>query len=90
MNIVHELVSRFLAGLCFITTTSVGRMTQNLWAYFNDIFGTGSEKSVSVSTAPAARRLSVTEMGDRVATIDMGQKVWGLLCLLPWGSLVPK
>jgi len=50
-------------------------MTQNLWAYFNDIFGTGSEKSVSVSTAPAARRLSVTEMGDRVATIDMRQKV---------------
>ena len=31
---------------------------------------------------------SVAEMGDRLATIDMGRKV-GVLCAFPWGSWVP-
>ena len=30
----------------------------------------------------------VAEMGDRLATIDMGRKV-GVLCRFPWGSWVP-
>jgi len=31
---------------------------------------------------------AVAEMGDRLATIDMGQKVGGLLCPFPWGTSV--
>jgi len=29
---------------------------------------------------------AVAEMGDRLATIDMGQKVGGLLCQFLWGN----
>jgi len=32
---------------------------------------------------------AVTEMGDRLATIDMGRKVGGMLCPFPWGEVVP-
>jgi len=29
---------------------------------------------------------AVVEMGDRLAKIDVSQKVWGLLCPLMWGG----
>jgi len=32
---------------------------------------------------------AVAEMGDRLATIDMGRKVAALLYLFPWASWVP-
>ena len=32
---------------------------------------------------------AVAEMGDRLATTDMGRKVEELLCPFPWGSWVP-
>jgi len=32
---------------------------------------------------------AVAEMGDRLATIDIGRKVGGLLCIFPWGKLGP-
>jgi len=36
-----------------------------------------------------AKRLPIAEMGDRLATIGMGQK-WELFCLLPWGCWSPS
>ena len=33
----------------------------------------------------AYKSSAVAEMGDRLATISMGQKVGGLLCSFPWG-----
>jgi len=32
---------------------------------------------------------AVGEMGDRLATTDMGREVGRLLCPFPWGSWVP-